>query len=1496
VTRELVNLPLDSPVRGPALRPGVPMQAPPLPDCFVPRPEISIAIKSRLRANDEPGSDVLPTSVIQGPAGVGKSVLAAALARDPEVQSRFPDGVLWVTLGQRPELHAKLNCWIVGGMRDYACRPITVGEASAYLRTLLLDKVVLLVVDDVWDLEHLRPFLVGSSRCRTLVTTRQGDIARSTGAPIHRIDVMTQSQSLQLLASRLVHPLEGEDRRHARRLARLAGHLPPALDLVAARLAEGIPWADLCTALKGEVVRLEALSGARSGHEAACVEAALNLSLDALQDSDREAWKAFAWLGVLPEDGTIAAPMAATLWGVEPAQVGELLERLSTRALLLPGSVVCLGGKVWPGYRLHGLVHDLARRLLTADLPRGLGCSLEDAHAALLERYRAQTQDRRWHALPDDGYIYSHLTWHLEQARQEAGIDLLLGDETPEGRNGWYEACERLGPGGLPACYLEDVLRAWRLAEEKALVGPQLAAIGLQVRWALITASLNAPASHIPPALIAALVQQRIWTPAQGLAQVSRLPEPSRVEALGRLLPLLPAPLLRQALAVARGILDDRWRPEALAVVALRVSKSERTELLREALATACDIAQKGRPWYGPRWSKAVCGLAPHLPEALLREVLAEMREIHDDWWRATALAGLAPYVPKVLIGEALGAAREIKDGWQRADALAGLVPRLPERLKSEVLEEALTGTRNATKSSGWRGRFDAAMGDVQRLRLLARLVPHLPEPQRSKMLREEWETVRVMEQRQWQTEAVVLLTPSLPPDLLSEALAVLREIKYPWWCSRPLAGLVSQLPEPLPGEALTATWDVRVEWGRSGVLAELLPRVPESVRSDIVKDALVTAQQIQKARVRSRALAGLVPHLAEPLRNEVLREVLATARAIQDDWQHGMELVELVSHLPKVLPRELLEDALAAVRDTQDARWQAEGLARLAAQLPDEEQDQVLREALTAVQDISEDRRRTEALAVVAQHLPKRLLLEAMAMASGARDGERRSEALAVLAPHLPQRMLGEALSAARKSQDNKLRAEVLVRLAPRFGEALGSELLQEGLAAARQTGNDPERLKALVELTRYLPQSLRSEVLAEALAAARQIGEDQERLRALAAMALPLPRPLWRELLAEALAVAVHSKDKRVRYEGLLELVPHLPESLLSEALAAARAIGPGRWRWRVLAELGARLPEPLRDQVLREALAAVHGAGKANRETRVGTVVRNTWRDRWRAEALVSLVPRLPDSLLEEALARVRDIEHGWWYVGAVAALAPRLAEPLRGEVLEETLAVALRIRDVEWRAEALIVLVPHLSESRREDVLPQALAAVRDVKERWSRARLLARLVPYLPEPLQSEVPQEAFATARDVHDDYLRSRALTTLAVHLSESTESEVLGEALGEVRGIVQDGWRAEALAGWVPHLPEARLGEALAMACDIGHDESRAQVLADLVPRLAALPTSASYPLWCEMLHVLADRPRASLLADLRSLAPLMLSLGGSEAAAGAFQAIQDVGRWWP
>jgi hypothetical protein len=41
---------------------------------------------------------------VQGMGGIGKTVLSAAPAHDSEIRQAFPDGIYWLTIGQKPDL------------------------------------------------------------------------------------------------------------------------------------------------------------------------------------------------------------------------------------------------------------------------------------------------------------------------------------------------------------------------------------------------------------------------------------------------------------------------------------------------------------------------------------------------------------------------------------------------------------------------------------------------------------------------------------------------------------------------------------------------------------------------------------------------------------------------------------------------------------------------------------------------------------------------------------------------------------------------------------------------------------------------------------------------------------------------------------------------------------------------------------------------------------------------------------------------------------------------------------------------------------------------------------------------------------------------------------------------------------------------------------------------------------------------------------------------
>ena len=83
---------------------------PGLPRGYVAREELAGLIAAVVSADTGGGAvgvtgQVSPVG-LYGQGGIGKSVLAVALARDEDIRSRFPDGIYWVSVGEHADVLA----------------------------------------------------------------------------------------------------------------------------------------------------------------------------------------------------------------------------------------------------------------------------------------------------------------------------------------------------------------------------------------------------------------------------------------------------------------------------------------------------------------------------------------------------------------------------------------------------------------------------------------------------------------------------------------------------------------------------------------------------------------------------------------------------------------------------------------------------------------------------------------------------------------------------------------------------------------------------------------------------------------------------------------------------------------------------------------------------------------------------------------------------------------------------------------------------------------------------------------------------------------------------------------------------------------------------------------------------------------------------------------------------------------------------------------------
>lgn len=358
------------------------------------------------------GITAAPRLGLHGQGGIGKSVLAVALARDEGVRRAFPDGVHWIALGQDPDL-LRMQETVASQItprEPFVARTAEEGEAA--LEKRFQGRSCLLVVDDVWDVRHARAFDVLGPRSRLLVTTRDGAVLTALGAKQEKIERLSKPVALELLA-RWAGVSPATLPKAAAAVARECGYLPLALAVAGAHVQDGISWSEALAALRD--ASLEFLR-----HPYGNVFRSMRLGIDALREDERAR---YLELAVFPEDERVSESMIIKLWkqtgGLDTHHSRLLLVKLERKALLAmseagtPRSVV-----------LHDLQHDFLR-ILTEDLP-ALHNQLVDALAA--EIPGADSPARAWYALPEDeGYPWEHLGDHLIAAeRADEFQDLLL--------------------------------------------------------------------------------------------------------------------------------------------------------------------------------------------------------------------------------------------------------------------------------------------------------------------------------------------------------------------------------------------------------------------------------------------------------------------------------------------------------------------------------------------------------------------------------------------------------------------------------------------------------------------------------------------------------------------------------------------------------------------------------------------------------------------------------------------------------------------------------------------------------------------------------------------------------------------------------------------------------------------------------------------------------------------------------------------------------------
>ena len=395
-------------------------EVPALPAHFQPRPAYIASLHDHLLADVERPvviSAAQRTATLHGMGGIGKTVLASAFARACPTRRAFTDGIVWATLGTNPDLRSVIQS-IGLAFGDGPEHYVDEGTARAHLPKVLEDKVALLVLDNVWDVAHVQPFVNAlGPRCRLLATTRDGGLAAVLGADEQRVDLLDDAAARQLLADWAQQPMTDLPA-EADAVAKECGNLPLALAMSGAMIG-GQPanWPRVLHRLR--TADLAKIRQEFPNYPYPNLLAAIQVSVDTLADPELVQLypglqQRYIDLAVFPKQTPIPVSAIQALWApadVDSFDTQDMIDILVRRSLLTRDDQ----GRLL----LHDLLHDYVHKQAQSDLLT--------LHNQLLDGYADQCANG-WPSGPDDGYFFQYLADHLVGANRVDELRALLFD------------------------------------------------------------------------------------------------------------------------------------------------------------------------------------------------------------------------------------------------------------------------------------------------------------------------------------------------------------------------------------------------------------------------------------------------------------------------------------------------------------------------------------------------------------------------------------------------------------------------------------------------------------------------------------------------------------------------------------------------------------------------------------------------------------------------------------------------------------------------------------------------------------------------------------------------------------------------------------------------------------------------------------------------------------------------------------------------------------
>jgi DNA-binding SARP family transcriptional activator len=419
-----------------------------------------------------------PVACLHGEGGVGKTTLALHAAH--AVRHHYPDGQLFVQLqgadgrsAHPMHLLARLISSL-GGPSNVL--PHQLPDRIAVYRSLLGDRRILVVFDDVSSATEVAALIPGNPECGVLITSRR-PLSDLPGARHIQVEKLNESTCVELLGNVIGTERTGAEPAAAQQLVRLCDCLPLAVRIVAAKLATRRHWriAMMVQRMADEPRRLDELALGGVG-----VRATLATSYSGLSQQSRHLFTRLSLLGTADFGAWVSAPLLDESLDRACGVLDELVE---------VGLVEARTQETYPGethtgtdnitrFRIHDLVRIYALERLatdetaadrTAALRRLVSCWLSlviDAHHRAYDGgYGLHGDAAKWE-LPEqvrDVLLESPLSWFR---RERTGLILAV---TQAAQTGLDEVCWDLAVTMVTLFESDYLVDDWQKTHELAL-------------------------------------------------------------------------------------------------------------------------------------------------------------------------------------------------------------------------------------------------------------------------------------------------------------------------------------------------------------------------------------------------------------------------------------------------------------------------------------------------------------------------------------------------------------------------------------------------------------------------------------------------------------------------------------------------------------------------------------------------------------------------------------------------------------------------------------------------------------------------------------------------------------------------------------------------------------------------------------------------------------------------------------------------------------------